>query len=271
LLGVQAVRGRTFTDAEDQPAGNPVVLLSHGFWQRRFGANDAIIGKAITLDNRPYTVVGVLPPAFQLLQPADVMIPFGPFAAKLPDDRSWHPGIIAIARLRPGVAVESARTEMSGIARGLEQQYPTYNTGVGANVAGVQDQLPRFRTILLAIFALSALTLSGFGLYGVIAYSVAERSQEIGIPMALGAHGSDVLRMVLGRGLRLALAGAALGIIGALGATRLLQSFLYGLTPLDLRTYAAVAAILALVAVVASFISARRAVRVDPVIALRNG
>ena len=83
LLGVQAVRGRTFTDAEDQPAGNPVVLLSHGFWQRRFGADDAIIGKAITLDNRPYTVVGVLPPAFQLLQPADVMIPFGPFAAKL--------------------------------------------------------------------------------------------------------------------------------------------------------------------------------------------
>jgi putative ABC transport system permease protein len=117
LLGVQAVRGRTFTDDEDQPAGSPAVLLSHGFWQRRFGGRDATIGQAITLDNRRYTVVGILPAAFQLMQPADVILPFGPWAAKLPDDRSWHPGIIAIGRLRSGVSLESARTDMSGIAR----------------------------------------------------------------------------------------------------------------------------------------------------------
>jgi ABC-type antimicrobial peptide transport system permease subunit len=103
-----------------------------------------------------------------------------------------------------------------------------------------------------------------------MAYSVAQRSQEIGIRMALGAQGGDVLRMVLGRGLRLALAGGAVGIVAAAAASRLLTTFLFGVTPLDPWTYVAVSGVLIAIALLASFLPARRAVRLDPVIALRS-
>ena len=103
LLGINTIAGRAFIADEDRAGGTPVVLLSHGLWQRRFGSAQEILGKPINLDSRPYTVIGVLPPNFQVLQPADVFVPFTPWAKTLPDDRNWHPGIIAIARLKPGV------------------------------------------------------------------------------------------------------------------------------------------------------------------------
>ena len=124
LLGVSALRGHTFTADEDRAGAAPVVLLSYGFWQRRFAASPDALGKTITLDNLPYTITGVLPPGFQLLQPADVVVAFTPWAAGLPDDRSWHPGIIAIGRLRPGVSLDAARSEMSALARRLERNIP---------------------------------------------------------------------------------------------------------------------------------------------------
>jgi putative ABC transport system permease protein len=129
---------------------------------------------------------------------------------------------------------------------------------------------PRFRTVLLGIFAFSALALSIVGLYGVMAYSVAQRVQEIGIRMTLGAQSGDVLRMVLANGLRMAAIGAVAGIAGALAVSRVLASFLYGVTSLDLWTYVAVTALLIGVAAAASLLPARRAVRVDPVVALRT-
>ncbi|MGB9459268.1 MAG: ABC transporter permease, partial [Candidatus Acidiferrum sp.] len=96
MLGISAQVGRTFLAEEDRAGGAPVVLLSYGLWQRRFGGAQEIIGKAINLDSQPYTIVGVLPSGFQILQPADLFLPFMPWAKTLPDDRNWHPGIIPL-------------------------------------------------------------------------------------------------------------------------------------------------------------------------------
>jgi putative ABC transport system permease protein len=121
----------------------------------------------------------------------------------------------------------------------------------------------------LAAFAAAALLLAALGIYGVVSYAVSRREREIGVRMALGAQAADVLRMVLREGLRLSLIGVGCGIAAALLLARLLHAFLYGVSPTDPLTYALVAILLALVAALASLLPARRATRVDPVVALR--
>jgi putative ABC transport system permease protein len=128
----------------------------------------------------------------------------------------------------------------------------------------------RFYAILLGLFAAIATGLGAIGIYGVLAYAVGQRTQEIGIRMALGAERGAVLRMVLRRGIVLAAIGIVLGLAGAAGLTRYLSGMLYDLTPLDPLTYAVVAILFAMVALVASYLPARRATQVDPVVALRH-
>src|SRR6266852_4963920 len=127
----------------------------------------------------------------------------------------------------------------------------------------------RFTMLLLGIFAAVSLVLAAVGIYGLIAYSVTQRTQELGIRIALGAQHRDVLRLVLGQGTRLTLFGLVLGIAAALGITRLLATLLFGISATDPLTFAGVAALLAFVALLACFIPARRATRVDPIVALR--
>ena len=129
---------------------------------------------------------------------------------------------------------------------------------------------PRFNMVLLVVFAAVAMVLAGIGIYGVIAYSVAQRTREIGIRMALGAQRTDMLQMVLRQSLSMVLIGLALGLVAAFAATRLLGSLLYGVGANDIFTYVSVLLLLGATALLASYIPARRAMKVDPVIALRT-
>jgi len=128
---------------------------------------------------------------------------------------------------------------------------------------------PRLTALLLGVFAALALILASVGIYGVMAYSVTQRTHEMGLRMALGADVSDVLTLVVGQGMLLAMAGVALGLAGAFALTRVLERFLWGVRPTDPFTFTAVALLLAAVAMLASYIPARRATRVDPLVALR--
>jgi putative ABC transport system permease protein len=218
LLGVEAREGRTFLPEEDKPGSAPVVLLTYGLWQRRFGGSKEIIGKPITLDSRPYTVVGVLPPGFQLLQPADVFVPFVPWAVTLPDDRNWHPGIIAIARLKPGVSREQARTEMVGITKRLELQYPIYNTGTSADVVGLQDQLVQnVRPALILLLGAVSLVLliACVNVANLLLARASSRGREVAIRTAMGAGRGRVVRQLLTESVLLSLGGGLLGILFA--------------------------------------------------------
>lgn len=129
---------------------------------------------------------------------------------------------------------------------------------------------PRFRSLLLALFALVALILASVGIYGVMAYSVAQRTNEMGIRMALGAQKSDVINLVLRQGLRLTLVGVVIGVAGSLALTRVLEAQLFGITATDLPTFLGVSTLLMLVALAACLIPAMRAMRVNPMEALRH-
>jgi putative ABC transport system permease protein len=218
LLGAEAREGRTFLPEEDKPGSAPVVLLTYGLWQRRFGGSKEVIGKPITLDSRPYTVVGVLPPGFQLLQPADVFVPFVPWAVTLPDDRNWHPGIIAIARLKPGVSREQARTEMVGITKRLELQYPDYNTGTSADVVGLQEQLVQnVRPALILLLGAVSLVLliACVNVANLLLARASSRGREVAIRTAMGAGRGRVVRQLLTESVLLSLGGGLLGIFFA--------------------------------------------------------
>jgi ABC-type antimicrobial peptide transport system permease subunit len=144
-------------------------------------------------------------------------------------------------------------------------KFSTMEAYLSKNVA-----TPRFRTLLLSIFAALAVALAMAGVYGVMAYTVGQRSNEIGLRMALGASSNDVVRMVLGQGAMLAGIGMVLGLVGAVAATRLLESVLFEVKPFDPLTYAAVAALVVVIALAASYLPARRASQLDPLEALRQ-
>lgn len=218
LLGVNTVAGRTFTADEDRPGGAPVALLSYGLWQRRFGSSQAILGKPIDLDSRPYTVVGVLPPNFQVLQPADVFLPFTPWAKTLPDDRNWHPGIIAIARLKAGVSREKARTEMVAITKRLEQQYPDYNTGTSADIVGLQEQMVQNvrPALILLLGAVSfVLLIACVNVANLLLARSASRGREVAIRTSMGASRARIVRQLLTESVLVSIAGGALGLFFA--------------------------------------------------------
>ena len=184
-----------------------------------------------------------------------------PFA-QLPRQLSW---VVVRTQGDPMSLTSVVRDAVRGLDRGL----PISNVGTMEDVMSTARSRPRFLTLLMTLFSSLSLILAALGIYGVISYAVAQRTNEIGIRMALGARGGDVLRLIGTSGVRLALAGTALGAVGAFALTRFLSGMLFGVSSLDPLTFLAMAGMLIAVTLLACYIPARRASRVDPLIALR--
>lgn len=221
-LGISPEAGRKFTPEEDGASGANVTLISHALWQRRFGGDLNVMGRAITLDSNSYTIIGILPPGYEFLQQQpDVMLPFEPWARTLPDDRAWHPGILPVARLKPNVTVEQADAELKLIAKRLEKQYPIYDTGTSASVVRIHDQLVQnVRPALLVLMAAVGfvLLIACTNVANLLLARAARRQREIAVRAAIGASRSRIVRQLLTESVVMALCAAAAGTLMAFAA-----------------------------------------------------
>jgi putative ABC transport system permease protein len=225
LLGVSVEHGRNFADADDKAGAESVAILSAGFAQRRYPGG--AVGQTLLLDNRPCTIVGIMPARFELGQPADVYVPFGPWAAMLPEDRGWHPGIFPIARLAPGVTIDQARVEMDTITRQLETEYPESNTNVRALVTRAQDQLVqnvRPALLMLTGAVLLVLLIGCANVANLLLARGVDRQKEIAVRLAIGATRLRIVRQLLVESLVLACAGGIAGLLLASWGVALLTS-----------------------------------------------
>jgi macrolide transport system ATP-binding/permease protein len=258
-MGTRLLEGRDFTTA-DSPSGAKVVVVSQAMAGRFWPGKDAV-GQRIVAEGKDCQVVGVAEDAKinQVHEAAEPYIYF-PFA-------QW-PGreatLIVATAGDPRVLVATIRTEIESVDRKVLVRVRTMQYLM--QQAFWQDQMTAGFAGTLSMLGMF---LASFGLYGVIAYMVNQRRHEIGIRMALGAERRDVLRMVLGQGLRFAAIGTGVGLVASLAAMRLLSNLLYGVRPTDPLAFAGSSALVILVAVAASYFPARRATRVDPMVALR--
>jgi putative ABC transport system permease protein len=214
VLRSQPSLGRTFMPEEEQPGRNQVAVLSHGLWQRAFGANPNLIGQTLTLDSQSYTVIGIMPAGFQFLHGAELWVPLA-WDDKERQIRSIHDyGVIA--RLKPNVSVAQAQAEMSAISRRLEEQYPEDNKGWGAVVIPLQEDLVGdIRPALLVLFSAVGfvLLIACANVANLMLARGANRQKEIAIRIALGAARSRIVRQLLTESVLLAVVGGILGLL----------------------------------------------------------
>jgi putative ABC transport system permease protein len=265
-LRISLKRGRMITDADR--FGGPKVLLINEAGARTLWPNENAVGKRVKIGQGGFNggdgaeVVGVVGDSRQLVDSAAHTEVYLPFA------QSPRSGIIILVRSTRDVA--SLGPELRRAIHEVAPSFPVYDLQTMSARAAKATAQARFSASLLGLFALTALSLAAVGIYGVMALAVAARTREIGIRIALGADRGRVQRLVVGEGVALALFGTIIGVSGALLATRVMRSLLFDLTPSDPVTYVTIVAILAAAAIVASWIPARRASRVDPVVALRT-
>jgi predicted permease len=259
-MGMTLRAGRYFTVADDEHAPR-VAIVSQTLLAMHL-PNDPPLGRLIVLGNDTWRIVGVISD-IRFGGPEAIHVPFIYMPMAQNPARN---GALALATA--GNPMKVAQTVRAVVAQ-IDRDTPvTRMKSLDSIVADSMSQ-PRIQTGLMAIFAAVALALAALGIYGVLSYSVAQSTHELGIRMALGASAGDVLRMVLGQGLLLAGIGLAVGFGGALALTRFLTRMLFHVKPTDPATFAAVALVLAVVALVAAFVPAWRATRVDPVVAIR--
>ena len=263
-LGIPLLRGRTFTD-RDQAKSPMVAIVDQKFVDRHFPDRDPI-GQGIDIGNGSdgfYEIVGVVGSirlANLETNPAPTMyVPFNqdPFSG------AW-----VVARTDGDPTALSAAVRQT--VQRIDPTLPAFAMTALTTVVSDSVAERRFSMLLLGLFAGIALFLAAVGLYGVVAYAVSQRTQEIGLRMAIGAQRGDVLRMVVGGGMKLAVVGVALGIACALALAQLVAAMLYEVTPFDPASYSATALVLLAVAALACYVPARRAMRVDPIVALRQ-
>jgi putative ABC transport system permease protein len=263
-MGIPLVAGRTFNERElTQPSG---VVIINETMARRYWPGEDPVGKRILIEmkdeNSMNEIIGIVKDTkVQGLDEPSRPMSYWPIP-ELP-----YPGMSYVIRTdgNPAAVVGLVRDAIWAIDR----DQPLADVRTMDQVIGETLSRARFTTLLLGVFSLVAVLLAAIGIYGVMSYTVAERTQEIGIRMALGAEPGAVVRLVVRQGLLLAGIGTGAGLLVALGVTRLLGSMLFEMSPSDPVTFAGVAAGLVVVATVACFIPARRAARVDPMEALR--
>ncbi len=263
-MEIPVVKGRAFTD-QDREGSTPVVIvnetLAHRFWP-----NTDPIGKRMRVDGPlaefPWMqVVGVVKDVKHELTLATTTDYYRPHAQE-----SWS-SMVLVART--SIEPQALAGEMRQQVWSIDKDQPVFAVRTMEEVRASSVSLYSFSSVSLAIFAAIALLLAAMGIYGVMSYAVTQRTQEIGIRMALGARAANVMSLVVRNGMTLALIGVAAGLAGAFGMTRLLASLLVGISPTDLLTFSSVTLGLLAVALLACYIPARRATKVDPLVALR--
>jgi predicted permease len=262
-LQIPLLQGRYFTAQDKQDA--PLAVIVNDTLAARVWPGESPLGKRfrVGFEEKQREVVGVVGSIKQVKLDAEARS-----AMYLPHLQSPTPGLTVLVRTRgePLAMASAVRQEV----RALDKDVPVTQVQTMEKVLGASVAQPRFSMLLVGLFAALALVLSAVGIYGVMAYAVSRRAHEIGVRMALGAGAGQVLKLVLKDGMTLAFAGIALGLLGAFALTRLMASLLFGIGAKDPVTFVSVAAFLALVAFIACYIPARRATKVDPLVALRN-
>jgi putative ABC transport system permease protein len=266
-MGIPLIAGREFT-AGDKPQTTPVVVINQTM-ARRFWPDGDPVGKQLRFGepNDPvYTIVGVVGDIKHLgLAGNESPAIYQPHAQKRFAWLRWM-SLVVRTNTPPLSLIAAIRDRVGAVDRGQ----PLYDIVTMEQLMAESVTQPRFSTFLFSVFALLALTLAAVGLYGVLSYAVAQRTHEIGLRMALGAHASDILKLVVGGGMKLTLLGLAIGFGVAIALTRLLKALLFNVSTTDPTTFVFVAVLLLVVALLACYLPARRATAVDPLFALRH-
>jgi putative ABC transport system permease protein len=225
LFKVLPLLGRVFNNQDEQSGNTQVIILSHALWQRRFGSNPGILDQKLTLNDRPYSVIGVAPAEFQYPTYADLWIPLV-FDAKEKSIRDTH-SLSAVGRLKPGASIEQGQANIGLIAATLEQNYPRTNTGISMRIVPLKEQITgSIQTQLLIIFAAVGfvLLIACANVANLMLARAASRQKEMAIRTALGAASSRLARLLLTESVVLAVVGGVLGLLLAYWGTQLLVS-----------------------------------------------